>query len=147
MNLFNALSGTETLEVILGKIRQDLENTGAFRGNLAFPLLKVEYTVKVWNGSAQDFAGEPGVSVSGQAIERQFALPGEEDKPSITVAESTVIDTPDKARVETNLPIPKTTIGPKGVKVDTPSKVMPRKDAPLLTPTRLIAEERDRSNA
>lgn len=99
-NGFTALNGQEALEVILTKIRAALEKTGEFRQNIAFPLPKFEFKVGVWVYPKQTLTGEPGIKVESVVGEAS-------GDPAIVVDQTGTITTPDKERLEANLPIPK----------------------------------------
>lgn len=110
---FNALNGQEAMDVILTKVRAALEKTGEFKQNIAFPLPKFEFDVRVWVYPKQNLNGEAGIKAS--------AMVGEaEGDPDIVVTQSATVTTPDKARQEADLPIPRAQSAAKGIIVDVP---------------------------
>lgn len=108
---FTALNGLETLEVIMTKIRRALENTGEFKQNIAFPLLRFDYDLKVWAYPKQPLDGEPGIKVVGSVGEAT-------GEPLVNVSSTKVMDTPDKERFDANLPIPVVQPAAGGILVD-----------------------------
>lgn len=132
MSMFNALNGAEALEVVLAKIRKSLESTGEFRQNIAFPMMRFDYDVKFWVYPKQPLTGTPSINAQGGEGE----LPKEGAPSTIQVTDTNLVDTPDKARLEANLDIPKPTITPGGIvdirqdqpKVEAKSITIPIKD-------------------
>jgi len=110
---FTALNGLETLEVILSRIRTALVNTGEFKQNIAFPLLRFDYEVKVWGYPKQPLNGEPGIKVTAQVGETEGDV-----TPTVSASSTAVLDTPDKERLEAGLDIPVASPGGGGVLVD-----------------------------
>ncbi len=121
MSQFNALNGAEALEVVLAKVRKSLELTGEFRQNIAFPMMRFDFDVRFWVYPKQPLTGDPSIKTTGGEGE----VPKEGTPPSIQVTDTNLVDTPDKARLEANLDIPKPTLTPAGI-VDV------RQDQPIL---------------
>lgn len=111
--IFNALNGPELLKSILSDIERELTLTGEFKNNITYPWVKYEATVKVLSYPKQNLADEPGIKV---AVTSETAFPNDVDdntRPAPEVPEvvfdlrlADVIDTPDKARVDSGQPIP-----------------------------------------
>ena len=113
---FNALNGAEALTVIVNKIRSELERTGEFRENITFPLLKFKAQVQVWGYPKDDLNGKPGVDL-------EYVAGEAEGDPSIKVNIGDVVDTPDKSRLENNIPIPVAQPSAKGIITDVPTRI------------------------
>jgi hypothetical protein len=108
--LFNALSGPELLDIICKDFRRRLEGTGEFKPNVTFPWVRYDFKAHVLCYPTQGKTDDPKIYVSAraelgnldiEAAAQQFESEG-----------GAIIDTPDKARAENNLPIPTPTIGP-----------------------------------
>lgn len=121
---FNALTGTELIEVIKEEIGNKLDLTGEFKGHSTFPWVRVSYEIKVLGYPQQDIKDEPKIKVSGDL---EIPKPRIGESPSLAHAEAPtiaylkdekVIDTPDKARVEAKLPVPVVAPAPGNVLVD-----------------------------
>jgi hypothetical protein len=97
---FNALTGVESLDVILSKIKTALLNTGEFQNHITFPLPKYEFSVKVWVYPKQSLEGPPGIEVKGSDGAADGA-------PNVSITKSEILDTPDKARLDAGLPVPR----------------------------------------
>lgn len=101
---FTALNGAELIEVIKNEVGQALERSNNFRVNTTFPWVKVSFEIKVLAYPAQDTKDEPKIKVVGtkelgQALD--YSVPVEET----TVTSEGIFDTPDKARVDADLPL------------------------------------------
>lgn len=120
MVLFNALTGTELIEVILTKIREKLEASGELKPHNTFPWSKVSFAIGViaYPQQAQD-APDPKIKIVGSEV-FGFGDPPENVPLELTIKGVEVFDTPDKTRVETKLPIPTPVPGPGGQLVDKP---------------------------
>jgi len=123
---FIALNGEELKTVILDRISKAIDFQGSFKPHLAFPLVKFTATINVWTYPEQSLEGTPGVVIK--------VSEGNEEVNKAVVTTMTVgdiIDTPDKARVETGIPIPET------------KKPEPKPDKPIsLTDLRSIKGEK-----
>ncbi len=118
MQLFNALTGPELKEVLLRKISEQLDLTGEFKTNITYPWVKYNITVKLLSYPRQGIGDTPGIIAQ---VDGEIAAGGEPPQVSELVVDFSldeVIDTPDKARVDADLPIPTTAQGPGGVLVD-----------------------------
>ncbi len=113
---FNALSGLETLDVITTRIRQALENTGEFKQNIAFPLMRFDFDVKVWSYPKQALSGEAGIKVGASVVDKDALT--EPGKPIVSVSSGAILDTPDKERLNAGLDIPRAQPAAQGVIVD-----------------------------
>lgn len=115
---FNALNGTELIEVIKEEIGRKLDLTGEFRPHSTWPWVKVSYEIKVLGYPQQDVKDEPKIKVSG---EKEVGESSDYSVPVVTIAsfkDEKVIDTPDAARIEAKLPIPIPAPAPGNVHVD-----------------------------
>lgn len=123
---FNALNGSEALEVIMGKIREKLVATGEFKQHVTLPLLKFEFDVRVWAYPKNDLNGAPGIVANTTVGELNPADPKVDPNAAPTVAVSTgdILDTPDKERVAAGLEIPRAQSSAAGI-------VDQRQDQPL----------------
>lgn len=120
MQVFNALNGTELIEVIKDRIGKKLEASGEFKYHLTFPWSRISFAVGVvaYPQQAMDDT-DPKIKVKGAEI---F---GEGEAPSgapvtVSVSGGAVLDTPDKDRVEAQIPVPTIVEGPGGQKIDKP---------------------------
>lgn len=121
--VFNALNGEELIQVIVQRAADALEtklrNSGEFKQHAAFPWVKVSFEAKVLCYPQQNQGDEPNIKVE-ETIVVGEAIPTEGTPVEIPVTLEKIIDTPDKERVETGLPVPTMATGLGGVKVDKP---------------------------
>jgi hypothetical protein len=125
MAQFNALTGPELKKFLLVKIEEELDKSDKFGMHLAYPWIKYNFVVGLTVYPTQSMDAPPTPVASGQ---------GNDGDPGLKQADGTledmeikgeaVVDTPDKARIETNQPIPTTVKGAGDVLVDKP--VMPK---------------------
>lgn len=120
--IFNALSGPELKAVILAAIAKKLDDTGEFGGHMAYPWVSYTFKVGIVAYPKQAMNAEPGI-VAEQADPVDYGkFPSNAEAPepaTITqVTGSDVIDTPDKARLDADLPLPTMAVGLGGVIVD-----------------------------
>lgn len=115
--VFNALSGTELLEVVVSKIRATLLATGEFDPHVSFPWVKFDYHVGLVVYPKQSVDAEPGIVAKGEVILGGEAPEGQEPQ-EIKVEDTQIVDTPDLARIESQQPIPTPARGTGNVLVD-----------------------------
>lgn len=101
--VFNALNGLEMRKYILDQIEKKLEASNEFPEGLTFPWVK--WTVTILSYPQQDMSEEP----KNVFVEETEEPPKEA---TILINLDDVVDTPDKARVESNQPVPTTLPGP-----------------------------------
>ena len=108
MSQFNPLSGTELLEVIIADIRKIAEESGEFSPNLAYPWIKYSYEIKLTTYPKRPIDAEPETVVAGGANASTDDLdPQAIQEPEVVLSSGDVIiDTPDQARVDADLPLP-----------------------------------------
>lgn len=118
--VFNALSGTELLEVVVSKIRATLLATGEFDSHVSFPWVKFDYHVGLVVYPKQSVDAEPGIVAKGEVTLGDPAdAPAPEDElKEIKVQDTQIVDTPDLARIESEQPIPTPARGAGNVLVD-----------------------------
>lgn len=115
---FNALTGKELKEVILQKISEELDLSGDFGPHLTYPWIKYDFRVRVLSYPRQAVTSDPDVKAEATTISN---IPERSETiHEIQVTNEQIIDTPDQARADHNLPIPTATPGPGGVLVDKP---------------------------
>lgn len=119
MAKFTALSGPELKKYILTKIEEALDKTDKFGNHLSHPWVKYEFELKMGTYPQQDKEDDPKILVSIAAEEKDGDITSAEIINDV-MKNSGIIDTPDKARIETNQPIPTQTKGPGDVFVDKP---------------------------
>lgn len=117
--VFNALSGPELKKYILSEIEKKLDATGEFNNHVAFPWVKVTYSVSVLAYPKQSQEDEPAI----KAVDEKEL--GQAPEPSTTtislvVEDSKTITVPDQARVDSNQPFTRPATDVKGVIVDKP---------------------------
>ena len=127
MSQFNALTGPELKRYLLTKIEEELDKSDKFGNHLTHPWIKYSFEVSIstYPQEAQD-ANPKVVAKGGEVLNDQNAIHDDLDanEPVVEVLKSSgVVDTPDKARVESNQPIPTTVKGPGDVLVDKPVQV------------------------
>lgn len=131
--VFNALDGQELITVILNEIREKLEATNEFRQHRAFPLIKLTFSIGVASYPSQELDAEPKIKTQGEVtLPKGVGTPAVEPAPTVTVEDTQVIDTPDRARRKANIPIKVPAPGPNKIHEDrpVPPKVKETKDAP-----------------
>lgn len=109
MAQFNALSGAELKQIFLDTISKALDESGEFGENLAYPWVKWDYSIKftsypkypVDSDLIQVAAGEQE-QVQPNLIDPETPL----EERTFASSEPIVIDTPDQARVDADLPLP-----------------------------------------
>lgn len=121
--IFNALSGQELKKAILADIEKELELTGEFKQHMTFPWVRYEATVKVLSYPKQALDAEPAIKIEakGEMVGDGAENISESARPEVILDLSIadVMDTPDKARVQSGQPIP-TQARQNGVLVDKP---------------------------
>ena len=123
MNQFNALTGTELLEVIITRIRKKLEDTGEFEYHRTYPLIRLTYSVGVASYPKQDLDSAPLILAKDDAQVPDGSVTSDKSVIAdtlIEVEDSIVLDTPDLTRKETGLPISVPVVGTGGITVDKP---------------------------
>jgi hypothetical protein len=114
MPQFTATNGLEAKAIILDKISKALDETGDFNQNITYPWWKFKFSVKMTSYPKAAMESEP-VEVAG--FEDVPVAPAPENEPvhiMAVVSDPLVVDTPDQARVDADLPIP-TAVPVKGV--------------------------------
>jgi hypothetical protein len=124
-SVFLALNGTEVKEVIMDKltkiIRESLEGSDKFSQNITYPLLKFRYHITLGAYPAIQLEGDLPVVATGEVtlIDETFKPEDiESTTTELLIEGSEVVDTPDKAREEAGLSLPKVAEGNGGVTVD-----------------------------
>lgn len=136
--IFNALSGTELKKAILADIEKEMDATGEFKQHMTFPWVRYEATVKILAYPKQALDAEPGIQLHavgemvGEGVEN---LPGEAPETILDLRILDTIDTPDKARVTSNQPIP-TQARAAGVLIDKPVHRVEPAPAPTIEQTK-----------
>jgi hypothetical protein len=102
--VFNALNGLELRKYILDQIEKKLEASNEFPEGLTFPW--VRWRLGILSYPQQDMNAEP----KNEFTEESGTVP--EGAKEIVIDLEEVVDTPDKARVESNQPVPTPTPGP-----------------------------------
>ena len=126
MPQFNSLNGHELLEILLKEIRKDMENSGAFAQNIAYPWIKAAWMINMTTYPQRAPDADPIPVVNGD-FEAQVEG-GKQESPDafaeVQIARDVplVIDTPDQARAEADLPIPTAVPLPNVGVVDKPVK-------------------------
>ncbi len=110
---FTALSGSELKSVILKRIEQEMENSGDFNNNITYPWLKYIFELKITSYPKFAFDAElqTVVEIEGEHKDPEGApenlVPSMDDvKETVITAEPMIVDTPDQARVDADLPLP-----------------------------------------
>lgn len=116
--VFNALCGPELIEVLKDRLGRALEATGEFKPNVTFPWVEFDLSVKVLAYPQQGKGDEPRIKVRVIDIVAVDERPADLSEKHIQVSDNAIIDTPDKARVESGQPIPIPAPGPGGALVD-----------------------------
>lgn len=109
---FNPLNGTELMEVIIADIRRAMIESGEFSQNLTYQWIKYDYKIKMVSYPKNSAEDEPQEVVTGGA-----AFPDPDFPPLDIDAVDTqrlflepdapvIVDTPDQARVDADLPLP-----------------------------------------
>jgi len=104
---FNPLTGIELKKAILNKIESSMDESDVFVGNITYPWVKYDFSVSMTSYPKNAPEAEPekvaeGTEELGEASVRS------KDAERVVIAPPSpiVIDTPDQARVEADLPIP-----------------------------------------
>src|SRR5579862_6009132 len=106
---FNALTGPELIDVILSKVREKLEDTGEFKAHRTFPWVKLFFgSIKVLAYPKQDYDDEPEIKTDEIEVVLTPDAPQPDEQPvTVEIAPSEeIIDTPDQARMDADLPLP-----------------------------------------
>lgn len=110
MPQFTALNGIELKKVILARIEQELDDSGRFQQNLAYPWLKWSASVSLTSYPQAPMEDEPKeiIQVKEELGDDTVSLDQLQPPATVVVVEipPTVIDTPDQARVDAELPLP-----------------------------------------
>jgi hypothetical protein len=122
MAQFNALTGPELKKFLLAKIEEELDKSDKFGNHLSHPWIKYRFGIDFVTYPQDAMDSEPKSIAKGS--DEQGDAPEEEKQVLTNAAGEGIIDTPDKARIETNQPIPTTAKGAGDVLVDKP--VMPK---------------------
>jgi hypothetical protein len=106
--VFNALNGVELRKYILDQIEKKLEASNEFPEGLTFPWVK--WRLGILSYPQQDKNAEP----KNEFIEESGEIPegSSEGSKEIVIDLEEIVDTPDKARVESNQPVPTPLPGP-----------------------------------
>jgi hypothetical protein len=122
--VFNALNGPELKAVILAAIAKKLDDTGEFSTHMTYPWVSYTFNVGIVSYPKQAMDAEPGIVAVQETPVDIGKFPTNEEAPEpATVTQvhgGAVIDTPDKARLDADLPLPTTAVGLGGVIVDKP---------------------------
>lgn len=106
MPQFTALNGLEAKAVILAAIGKALDETGDFSQNITYPWWKFNFQVKMTSYPKFALEAEPVVVAKGTETSEE-PIPESEDLQVTGIAsEDVVVDTPDQARVDAELPLP-----------------------------------------
>lgn len=114
MPQFTACNGLEAKAVILDKISKALDETGDFNQNITYPWWKFNFSIKMTSYPKFALEAEPQVVAQGTEVPQEASPEGEDLQITAIVSEDTVVDTPDQARVDADLPLP-TAVPVKGV--------------------------------
>jgi hypothetical protein len=126
MGQFNALTGPELKKFLLAKIEEELDKSDKFGNHLSHPWFQYTFEVAISTYPQNAMDAKPVVIAKGldtkipDEIEIEALLPGVDEE----FKSSGIVDTPDKARIESNQPIPTTVKGAGDILVDKP--VMPK---------------------
>lgn len=129
--IFNALSGAELQKVLVDKLKFALEQSGEFPAHRTFPWVKIKLTLALTCHPQMDMKEEP-VNVFPPLEVEAGELVGLEPQ-TIDMTLTQVLDTPDKARLESDLPLPIQTeirAGQESMHVDKPT-------VPIAAPARV----------
>ena len=113
MPQFTATNGLEAKAIILDKISKALDETGDFNQNITYPWWKFSFSVKMTSYPKAFMDSELVEIVMDEVIPTE-APPDSDIHITAVVSDPLVVDTPDQARVEADLPIP-TAVPVKGV--------------------------------
>lgn len=122
MSEFTALSGPEVKKYLLAKIEEELDKSDKFGNHLTHPWFKYMFQIGLSTYPQQAMEEAP-IKIVGTIVGEEGTQPTGvevEIPPSDIFFKQEVIDTPDKARIETNQPIPTPMKGPGDVLVDRP---------------------------
>ena len=102
--VFNALNGVELRKYILHQIEKKLEDSNEFPEGLTFPWVKWE--VKILSYPQQDVNDEPKFKFMGEDGSIPTPVDDEHEVPITVIELSEIVDIPDKARVDSDQPVP-----------------------------------------
>lgn len=109
MPQFTATNGLEAKAIILDKISKALDETGDFTQNITYPWWKFSFEIKMTSYPKAAFEAELTKVASGEEDHldpENVPESLDEVKETIIAPEPTVVDTPDQARVDADLPLP-----------------------------------------
>lgn len=126
MSQFTAINGLEAKAILLDRISKALDETGDFNQNITYPWWRASFEIKMTSYPKAAFEAELTPVTSGEIEpEPEALIPSEAEAKETLTGETFVVDTPDQARVEADLPIP-TAVPIKNVGiVDKPIKQAP----------------------
>lgn len=104
---FNALNGQELRNYITTQLAKKLEASNEFPEGLTFPWVKLSLSILSY--PQQGMNDDPKFKFS---LEEGIAPTAEQEPTVITINLDEIIDTPDKARVDSDQPVPTPTPGP-----------------------------------
>lgn len=113
-----AMNGREVLKYLIDRIEKKLDASGEFAEHVTFPWWKYSFEVKLLSYPKQDIDVDLNVVAQGQETIGEIALTGHEVVHTVEVEESETIDTPDKARIDSDQPINVPASGPGGNTID-----------------------------
>lgn len=131
MPQFNSLNGQELKKIVLAEIEKDLDNSGAFAQNIAYPWAKLNWSINLTSYPQRPPDADP-IPVATGGIEAQIEG-GKQEAPealaevAINREVPLVLDTPDQARADAGLPLPTPTPVPNVGVVDKPVMQAPAK--------------------
>lgn len=108
MPQFNALNGMELKKVILQQMERTLEDSGDFQQNVTYPWVKYSFELKMTSYPKFSADSEPiSVAIAEDTLtDPDFMVPDEPPTLTVVSSEPVIVDTPDQARVDADLPIP-----------------------------------------
>lgn len=112
-----AMNGREVLKYLIDRIEKKLDASGEFAEHVTFPWWKYSFEVKLLSYPKQDIDVDLNVVAQGEEVIGGIASEGTVVS-ELKVEESETIDTPDKARIDSDQPINVPASGPGGNTID-----------------------------
>ena len=106
MPQFTACNGLEAKAVILAAVSKALDETGDFVQNITYPWWKFRFSVKMTSYPKFSAEAEPVEIAKNEVIPEVAPPEGEDAQVTAIVSDDVVIDIPDQARVDADLPLP-----------------------------------------
>jgi len=106
MPQFTACNGLEAKAIILDKISKALDETGDFSQNITYPWWKFQFSVKMTSYPKFATEAEPVELTKDVVVPDEAPPEGEPAQVTVVVSDPEIVDTPDQARVDAELPLP-----------------------------------------